>query len=87
MTTTHRHRPHTSEDYGFTGPVSRRENRAAHGNITQWDTCRCGATRATNINGRHIERGEWTPAPMPRCDDARGWDDYRRREGYSGCHH
>ena len=23
----------------------------------------------------------------PRCDDARGWDDYRRREGYSGCHH
>lgn len=48
-----------SHDYGFCGPVSREENPAAHGNITRVERCRCGAERCININGRHIEQGEW----------------------------
>lgn len=44
----------------YTGPVSVRPNPAAHGNVCHWETCRCGATRATNVNGRHVERGRWT---------------------------
>lgn len=48
-----------TQDFGFTGPVSRDENRSAHGNICQHETCRCGAERRSNINGRHIEQGDW----------------------------
>ena len=58
-TSRHTHRPEASRDEAFGGPVSRRQNRAAHGNITRVDTCRCGATRHTNRNQGHIERGEW----------------------------
>jgi len=43
----------------FSGPVSKYENRAAHGGTCEEHTCRCGATRRVNVNGRHIERGEW----------------------------
>jgi len=43
----------------FTGPVSRHENPAAHGGVTLVHYCACGATRRTNQNGRHIERGPW----------------------------
>ena len=55
----HRHRPKTSIDRCYCGPVAHPENRAAHGNIVVIDTCACGATRATNVNGNHIERGPW----------------------------
>lgn len=48
-----------SRDRCYTGPVSRDENPAAHGGICQIETCRCGAERQTNINGRHIEQGRW----------------------------
>jgi len=57
---THRAVKNLSRDYCFSGPVSDRENRAAHGNICTVDTCKCGATRRTNVNGRHIEKGQWT---------------------------
>lgn len=35
------------------------ENRAAHGNITYTETCRCGATRSVNQNQRHLEFSPW----------------------------
>ncbi len=35
------------------------ENSAAHGDICDIETCACGARRETNLNGVHIERGEW----------------------------
>lgn len=25
--------------------------------------------------------------PLPHCNDAQGWNDYRARQGYSGSHH
>jgi hypothetical protein len=60
----HQHRVKTSRDVCFTGPIaSAKENRAAHGNITQIDTCQCGAKRKTNINGLHTERGQWFLPP------------------------
>lgn len=58
----HRHRAHTSRDRCYSGPVKEPANPAAHGNICVIDTCRCGAERRTNINGRHVERGPWESA-------------------------
>lgn len=55
----HKHRVKTRVERGFTHPVAWPENRSAHGNITRVDTCSCGAIRSTNINGNHIERGQW----------------------------
>ena len=57
----HRHTPIPSEtkEVPFSWPVSRDENRAAHGNICRIERCACGAIRRTNINGQHAERGEW----------------------------
>lgn len=47
-------------DYGFTGPVSKNENRAAHGGICEVATCEhCGAEKSVNVNGWHVEEGEW----------------------------
>jgi hypothetical protein len=45
----------------FSGPVSReKENRAAHGNITVTEECTaCKQRRRLNINGRHVEFGDW----------------------------
>lgn len=54
-----------SDAAGFSGPVSvRDENRAAHGGIcvTQYD--RRGRRRLANINGQHMETGEWE---QPLC--------------------
>ncbi len=62
----HVHRPDPSRTVTrpFAGPVSKYENRAAHGNVCEVFTCKCGATRLVNINGNHIERGDWTePEP------------------------
>jgi len=58
----HRHRPASSSTRPFFGPVSLRENRAAHGNVTIVDRCRCGCVRSTNVNGNHVERGAWVSA-------------------------
>lgn len=57
----HKHRPvkGLTETRCFLGPVAWPENPAAHGNVTEWQTCRCGATRAVNVNGLHVERGPW----------------------------
>lgn len=56
-----KHRKYTTETRGFSGPVSRIENRAAHGNVCHTDKCdHCGAERRCNVNGRHVEFGQWT---------------------------
>jgi hypothetical protein len=63
----HRAIPSRSRTVGYTHPVRFPENRAAHGNVCHHDVCRCGATRRTNVNGLHVERGPWSePA---RCDE------------------
>lgn len=36
------------------------KNAAAYGNITEEETCLCGATKRTDINGRHLGKGNWT---------------------------
>lgn len=66
--TKHRHRPHTTMTVGYRGTAAgvRYENRSAHGAVCIIDTCRCGAKRETNSNGRHDERGPWLPARDPR---------------------
>lgn len=35
------------------------ERQAAHGGIVDHDICSCGATRKTEINGRHVNYGPW----------------------------
>jgi hypothetical protein len=69
MKANHTHRATRSADYGFSGPVAiHDQNPAAHGNICRVDSCSCGATRRTNINGSHKERGAWE---MPKVQAAR----------------
>ena len=67
----HAHRAvRTTEDRCYSGSVSRHpwteENRAAHGGITYREICACGASRAVNQNGRHIEVGTWGLDPVER---------------------
>lgn len=59
---THRHMAESSQEVCFSGSVNKRgtdENPMAHGNICVIETCACGATRRTNVNGRHTEEGDW----------------------------
>jgi hypothetical protein len=58
--TEHKHKAVRTIRRCFFGGVADRENRAAHGGICEISTCRCGATRSTNVNGPHIERGKWS---------------------------
>jgi hypothetical protein len=44
--------------FPFRAPVSRDENRAAHGGVTYRDELD-GKTRLRNVNGRHQEIGPW----------------------------
>lgn len=38
------------------------ENRAAHGNITEDEFCpACACSRPLNVNGNHVEYGDWRP--------------------------
>ena len=57
------HRAATVQTRGYTGSVAvapyTEENRAAAGNICDRETCRCGAERYVNRNGRHEELGVW----------------------------
>ena len=56
----HRHKPQTvGQDRTFSEPVAWPENPEAHGGITRIETCRCGATRAININQQYRELGRW----------------------------
>lgn len=50
-----------SETYGWTRCVARNRacNGAAHGAVVNVGTCRCGAVRQTETNGRHREEGSW----------------------------
>jgi hypothetical protein len=44
----------------FFGAVSKDQNPLAHGNVCEKETCtKCGKIRLTNINGLHLEVGEW----------------------------
>jgi hypothetical protein len=57
---------------GYAGPVSREENRAAHGGVCITERCReCGAERSCNVNGRHHEAGPWGPTLAERQGAAR----------------
>jgi hypothetical protein len=56
----HRHTITTILTRPFVGAVTQRQNVAAHGCVTEVQTCSCGAVRAVNINGRHVERGSWS---------------------------
>lgn len=58
---THRHTAADTDERPFDGPITsaRQPNTAAHGNITETDKCRCGAERRRNVNGRHVETGQW----------------------------
>lgn len=51
--------------HGFTGCVNPEQcNPAAHGNVTDAETCHCGWQRSVNINQGHIEKSRWR-APWP----------------------
>ena len=61
----HRHTAKHTTTRGYTGPVATdpaKQNPAAHGNIEDTETCACGAVRKVLINGKHVERSEWSRA-------------------------
>jgi len=61
----HRHKAASApRTLPYAGPVAKRQNRAAHGNVTVVDSCACGARRLTNVNQQHVERGSWILASM-----------------------
>ena len=55
----HRHRTKITVTRCYTAPVAHPGNPAAHGSVCRIDVCKCGAVRMTNVNGMHVERGEW----------------------------
>lgn len=83
---THRHRAvHAlTETKPFTRAVTWPENRAAHGNVCLIQHCDCGAWRAMNVNGKHVEQGPWEP-PVDREHEAEqgaaGFVDILQRAG------
>lgn len=57
---THKHTSdHTTDGAWHTCAAPFDCNPSAHGNILRVEHCACGATRATSINGRHVETGRW----------------------------
>jgi hypothetical protein len=67
MKNEHRHRaiPARSTTYGYVGYSVRPDhpNPLAHGGVTHYDYCRCGARRLTNSTGaKRTERGPWQTA-------------------------
>lgn len=66
----HQHRAIQGEQETTTyrGPVAEIQDRAAHGGVRIVDRCACGATRETNRNQGHVERGLWRgPEAEPRA--------------------
>lgn len=60
---------HVTRTTGFTGPVAYGddENPAAHGCVRDDEVCDdCGATRAVNVNQRHVEEGPWSDEEVTR---------------------
>lgn len=56
----HKIKHERTEDLPFFGTIpGADENRAAHGGIRVRVHCHCGATRDSNVNGSHVERGPW----------------------------
>ena len=65
----------------FSGPVSRDEVRAAHGNITVTETCvACRGRRDVNLNGSHEEAGPWAADVTDVDRDIATAESDRRRE-------
>lgn len=64
----HKHKASTSRTTAFLGPVGPAEDQdpCAHGGISYLQRCACGATRRVNVNGSHIEMGEWVEAEEVR---------------------
>lgn len=65
----------TTRERCFTGGVAvspyTAENRRAHGGVTMDEACSaCGAERAVNTNGSHIEVGPWGPSAAERNREA-----------------
>lgn len=60
-------------DRAFSGPVSsRNEFPPAHGGVTHTETCiACGAERDVNVNGCHVEHGEWWRSVAEQPTEAR----------------
>lgn len=53
------HQAISTKTRGFSGPVTRDENPRAHGNVCEIERCSCGAERRVNVNGMHVEEGDW----------------------------
>lgn len=52
---------------GYSGAVSRDENRAAHGCVCVTEECKgCGSRRSVNVNQWHREEGPWGPTREER---------------------
>lgn len=60
--TTHKHRPLKTTEQCFVGaiPDAIKPDARAHGNVTQTDVCRCGASRQVNVNQGFREIGRWS---------------------------
>lgn len=68
-------------DKPYSGPVvTRDQNPGAHGNVCVVETCACGAVRSVNVNGRHVESGEWGESVTDGPSLLRGW---RRANGHT----
>lgn len=57
----------------FFGPVAGKQNPKAHGGNCVVEHCPCGATRMTNVNGKHTERGPWSGGGS-KAGHASGYD-------------
>jgi hypothetical protein len=57
--TAHKHRSKKAHTIPFFGAVSSKANPAAHGGSCNVFECACGATKKVNVNGTHLEKGEW----------------------------
>lgn len=63
MTTNHKHRAIKSTyELPFFGCVAGENkcNEGAHGGVRYHHTCKCGAERDANANGKHAELGPWS---------------------------
>lgn len=63
----HRHKAALIRTYSYQQCVAPRPARCkpeAHGNVTEWQQCACGATRVVNVNYRSSEASVWLPEPV-----------------------
>lgn len=58
-----------AEVAGADGGFASSNNPSAHGGICLVDTCSCGATRRSNVNGKHAEIGVWVYETKKMLDE------------------